>query len=81
MIDNTIDTMFNIKTYIDSLPEDIEVIDVSFKGITSLDVRKFKNLKKLYCYNNKIYNKIYNKLLHNFLIFYFHLNLFYYDIF
>ena len=51
MIDNTIDTMFNIKTYIDSLPEDIEVIDVSFKGITSLDVRKFKNLKKFEKFN------------------------------
>ena len=39
--------MFNIEIYLDSLPEDIEEIDVSRKGIQNLDVTRFKNLKKL----------------------------------
>ena len=43
-----IDTkMFNIETYLDSLPEDIEEIDVSHKGITNLDLNE--NLQTLYC--------------------------------
>jgi Leucine-rich repeat (LRR) protein len=46
--------MFNIKTYIDSLPEDIEEINVSNKGINSLDVTRFKNLKRLICSNNQL---------------------------
>jgi hypothetical protein len=59
MIDNTIDTMFNNKTYFDSLEdikdiEDIEEMDVSDKGIKNLDVRRFKNLKILICSNNKL---------------------------
>ena len=40
--------------YFDSLPEDIEEIDVSNKGITSLDVTRFKNLKILYCSDNQL---------------------------
>ena len=42
------------KMFIDlnSLPEDTEEINVSDKRLTSLDVRRFKNLKKLYCSNN-----------------------------
>ena len=45
--------MFNIE-YIDSLPEDIEEINVSNKGLTSLDVTRFKNLKILNCSNNQL---------------------------
>ena len=45
--------MFNIETYLDSLPENIKEINVSNKGITSLDVTRFKNLKILNCnFNN-----------------------------
>ena len=68
MIDNTIDTMFNIKTYFDyiktyfdSLPEDIEEIDVYGKGLTNLDVTRFKNLKKLNCSNNQLTSLHLNK--------------------
>jgi len=46
--------MFNIETYLHSLPEDTEEIDVSDKGIKKLDVTRFKNLKKLYCDNNQL---------------------------
>jgi hypothetical protein len=46
--------MFNIETYLDSLPYDIEEIDVSNRDITVLDVSKFKNLKKLNCNNNQL---------------------------
>ena len=46
--------MFNIETYLDSLPNDIKEIDVSNKGIKSLDVTKFKNLKTLNCNNNQL---------------------------
>jgi hypothetical protein len=38
----------------DSFPEDTEEICVSNKGLTSLDVTRFKNLKILYCENNKL---------------------------
>jgi len=51
---NTKIQMFNIETYIDSLPEDIEEIDVSNKGIKTLDVTRFKNLKTLNCSNNQL---------------------------
>ena len=46
--------MFDIETYLNSLPEDIEEIDVSHKGITSLDVTRFKNLKILHCEYNRL---------------------------
>ena len=38
--------------YLNSLPEDIEEICVPNKYLTSLDVRRFKNLKRLICNNN-----------------------------
>jgi len=44
-----------IKTYLNSLPEDILTINISNKGITSLpDLTRFKNLETLYCYDNKL---------------------------
>ena len=46
--------MFNIESYLDSLPDDITEIDVSNRGITVLDVSKFKNLKRLRCYCNQL---------------------------
>ena len=46
--------MFDIETYLDSLPEDREDIIVSGKGITYLDVTRFKNLKILCCDNNNL---------------------------
>ena len=46
---------FNIETYLNSLPEDIELIDVNGKGLDYLpDLSRFTNLKKLYCYNNQL---------------------------
>ena len=39
---------------LDSLPEDIEEIDVSHQDITYLDVSRFKNLKKLNCSYNRL---------------------------
>ena len=48
-------SIFNIKQYIDSLPNDIETIDVSNKNIDYLpDLSRFKHLKQLYCYNNQL---------------------------
>jgi hypothetical protein len=40
--------------YFDSLPEDIEVIDVCGKGLTNLDVSRFKKLKILFCSDNRL---------------------------
>ena len=40
--------------YLHSLPEDTEEIDVSIKGLTSLDVTRFKNLKTLNCNYNQL---------------------------
>jgi Leucine-rich repeat (LRR) protein len=41
--------------YFNSLSEDILIIDISYKNIKSLpDLTRFKNLKKLYCGNNKL---------------------------
>jgi Leucine-rich repeat (LRR) protein len=41
--------------YLDSLPEYILAIDVSNRNIKSLpDLTRFKNLKTLYCYSNKL---------------------------
>ncbi len=46
---------FKIEEYLNSLPLDIEHIDVSNKGLTYLpDLQKFKNLKTLICAHNKI---------------------------
>ena len=44
----------DIETYLDLLPENTEEINVSRKGITSLDVRRFKKLRILYCHFNKL---------------------------
>ena len=44
--------MFDIESYLDSLPEDTEIIDVSHKGICYLNVTRFKNLKTLCCQYN-----------------------------
>jgi Leucine-rich repeat (LRR) protein len=46
---------------LDSLPEDITEINISDKGITSLDVTRFKNLKILYCSNNRLTSLHLNK--------------------
>ena len=53
--------MFNIETYLDSLPDDIEEINVSDKGITYLDVSRFKNLKILYCHDNRLTSLLLNE--------------------
>ncbi len=57
--------MFNIKTYIDSLPEDIKVINVSNRDITVLDVSKFKYLQELNCSFNKLTSLQLNENLKN----------------
>jgi hypothetical protein len=46
--------MFDIEIYLNSLPEDTEEINVSDKGIKTLDVTRFKNLKILYCSDNQL---------------------------
>ena len=44
-----------IETYLNSLSEDILILNVSGRGITSLpDLTRFKNLQKLYCFNNEL---------------------------
>ena len=44
-----------IKQYIDSLPDNIEIIDVSYTNIDYLpDLSRFKNLQELNCSNNKL---------------------------
>ena len=46
---------FNIETYLNSLSEDIQKINVSDKDINYLpDLRRFKKLKILNCNNNKL---------------------------
>ena len=46
---------FNIETYLNSLPEDIETIDISTHDLTFLpSLSRFKNLIKLNCSNNKL---------------------------
>ena len=47
--------IFNIEEYLNSLPEDIETIDISNKNITYLpSLKRFYNLKTLYCDHNKL---------------------------
>lgn len=59
---------FNIEVYLNSLSEDTEVIDVSYKNLTYLpDLSRFKNLKELNCSHNQLtylppLNKGLNKL-------------------
>ena len=44
-----------IETYLNSLSEDISIIDISSKNIDYIpDLTRFKNLEKLYCHNNKL---------------------------
>jgi Leucine-rich repeat (LRR) protein len=44
-----------IETYLNSLSEDILILNVSGRSITSLpDLTRFKNLQKLYCFNNEL---------------------------
>jgi len=46
---------FDIENYINSLPEDIEIINVSCKNLTYLpSLKRFHKLKKLLCFNNKL---------------------------
>ena len=46
---------FNIENYLDSLPEDIETINVSRRNLTYLpSLKRFYKLKKLYCENNQL---------------------------
>lgn len=46
---------FNIEEYLNSLPEDIEIIDISSKNLTYIpSLKQFKYLVDLYCYNNKL---------------------------
>ena len=50
---NTVDIDF----YLDSLPIDIEEIDVSYKKINYLpNLSKFTKLKRLYCNHNELYS-------------------------
>jgi Leucine-rich repeat (LRR) protein len=42
------------KSYLNSLPDNITKLDVSNRGLTSLDVRRFTNLKELYCQHNHL---------------------------
>ena len=47
--------IFNIEEYLNSLPEDIETIDISSKNITYLpSLKRFYNLKTLYCDHNEL---------------------------
>ena len=46
---------FNIKEYLNSLPENTETINVSNKNLTDIPpLNRFTNLKKLYCDNNQL---------------------------
>ena len=46
---------FNIEEYLNSLPEDITVIDVSYKNLKYLpNLSRFKNLKELNCSHNEL---------------------------
>ena len=48
-------TEFCIETYINNLPENTEIINVTSKQIKYLpDLTRFKNLKILYCSNNQL---------------------------
>jgi len=46
---------FNIEKYLDSLPDDVDTIDVSSKNLNYLpNLSRFKKLEKLYCGNNNL---------------------------
>jgi len=51
----SINMNFNIETYLHSLPEDIETIDIQFRDLTFIpSLERFTKLKKLYCANNRL---------------------------
>jgi len=56
-------TMDN-KSYLNSLPDNITKLDVSNRGLTSLDVRRFTNLKVLNCRHNHLTSLHLNEELH-----------------
>jgi len=46
---------FNIETYLISLPEDIEEINIPYKKLKYIpNLLRFKNLKRLYCSGNRL---------------------------
>lgn len=48
-------TIESIESYLDSLPDDITILDVSQKNLTYLpDISRFTGLEKLFCYKNLI---------------------------
>jgi Leucine-rich repeat (LRR) protein len=48
-------TTFHIEEYLNSLPANVEIIDVSNKQITYIpSLERFKNLKKLICFGTRI---------------------------
>ena len=61
--------MFNIETYLDSLPEDIEQIDVSDKGIGYLpNLQRFKKVENISLHKiciNKILRELREKIIIN----------------
>ena len=47
--------VFDIETYLNSLSEQVTILELSYKKITYLpDLSRFKNLTHLYCNNNKL---------------------------
>ena len=47
--------IFNIEEYLNSLPEDIEIIDISYKNLTYIpSLKRFHNLRELRCYGNQL---------------------------
>ena len=47
--------IFNIEEYLNELPEDIEIIDISKKGLTYIpSLNRFKKLKELLLINNRL---------------------------
>ena len=46
---------FNIEEYINSLPENVEKIDISYKSLTYIPcLKRFHKLKILYCHHNQL---------------------------
>ena len=48
-------TVFNIEKYLNSLPDDIEELNISNKNITYIpSLERFRKLKEINCNNNKL---------------------------
>ena len=48
-------TEFNIETYLNSLPDDVEIIDLSYKNLTYIpSLKRFTKLRRLDCYHNNL---------------------------